>query len=65
MKGYLQNIQLRKTNSGASLRKLTVVNETSNFWQPDDSPTFRPKKEKDEVVLLEPGTIWNLEREVS
>lgn len=42
-----------------------MVNETSNFWQPDDSPTFRPKKEKDEVVLLEPGMIWNLEREVS
>lgn len=40
-------------------------NETPNFWQPNDSPISRPKEEKDKVVLLEPGMIWNLEKEVA
>lgn len=40
-------------------------NEPSNFCQPNDSPISRPKEEKDQVMLLEPGMIWNLEKEVA
>lgn len=41
----------------------TMDGETAHFLQLDGIPTLRPKEEKDEGMSLEPGTVWNLERE--
>lgn len=37
--------------------------DTARFLQLEGTPTLSPKGEKDAGMSLEPGTVWNLERE--